>query len=541
MEGERGMVTTHSRSLISRVFAKISTSLVVGLATFGLTQTIDSSATSQVLISIVTAVFVAGIAFLVQFLIDVEARIDQVESASTASSARTLDLLEHHFETSQISTRSQFEKINAATQLFGAVEASALRIDETTQLVRDAATVMQNSRPTVARFAHAEIARLGGVLRALGNESDVSQEGEHRDWLLGLVGTATATIDSISLAGLEGDRQINVDNGFWHTDVGQRYIVTQSDAIRRHVVVRRVFIIDDPEVATDWGFLAIIRQNLAVGVQIRLVVLGDVPGFRRSSIFELTIIDGEITYQSLPGSRAAGHRSIIASTALITSPERVRAHNQTFGELWHAGRAADLSDRAEWGRREGGHDGGSEIEPVISMAGFLDTTDRTKAMRVFRAMDELASAIGYGEPVDDEFRRGSFWRRARAWLQSAVTSEQVQSSLAEVERSFKAQLEKNQAAVNAAESAAVAALLAALDDVPLACLSVGSIFLVKSLDSSGVAVVQVRMLSTDEMRVLQDFPEIQKIPQQAMDKLALAVSHLTLRSIEGPIVSDTAD
>ncbi|GIH15680.1 hypothetical protein [Rugosimonospora africana] len=71
-------------------------------------------------------------------------------------------------------------------------------------------------------------------------------------------------------------------------------------------------------------------------------------------------------------------------------------------------------------------------------------------------------------------------------------------------------------------------LLTALDEVPVACLSVGSLFIVKSVDAAGNAMIQVRTLSPQELRVLEEFPEIQRVPNQALDKLAFAVAQRSL-------------
>src|ERR1700730_5765999 len=143
-----------------RLVGKIGFSLLFGLVAFLLALGLDSTAKLNLILGIGSSVFIGGLAFVTQFLIDVERRIDFVEA--------TLQSVERGYEEHNRSTRAmitdEFTKINAATELFGAVEASALKTDAVTQLVRNSTAVTRDVPPLIFDFAQAEISRLSRYL-----------------------------------------------------------------------------------------------------------------------------------------------------------------------------------------------------------------------------------------------------------------------------------------------------------------------------------------------------------------------------------------
>ena len=228
-------------------------------------------------------------------------------------------------------TREQFEKISDATELFGAVEASALRIDRITQLVKIATTVAQRDDSLVSRFAQFEITRLSGYLKDLGQQAAVTYEGEDRDWLLGLTKAAVKTIDATSLTTTDAGGRSFMDGGLWTGDLGQKYLVAQQTAGRRDVKIRRIFIFDRPEFKDDKDLVNILRQHIAAGVEVRTLT----PGQDHYSFTDFIVFDGELCYQTQPASPFGDSRPIIATTVLITAPDRVQERAAYFEELWN--------------------------------------------------------------------------------------------------------------------------------------------------------------------------------------------------------------
>jgi hypothetical protein len=155
---------------------------------------------------------------------------------------------------------------------------------------------------------------------------------------------------------------------------------------------------------------------------------------------------------------------------------------------------------------------------------YLDTDDADVARRVFTDFDSLARAVGYSDAIDEEVRRGSFWRKAKTFIVRSVTSDEVALRLAKVERAVElAQLDNRQAEVDGKEAEAVAQLLESLADIPQACMRVGSLLIVKFQDPSG-PVVLARTLTQPEIRALNRFPEIQARPRDVMKSLDTAVA-----------------
>jgi hypothetical protein len=163
---------------------------------------------------------------------------------------------------------------------------------------------------------------------------------------------------------------------------------------------------------------------------------------------------------------------------------------------------------------------------------YLDTDDEQIAERVVVAANRLAQVLGYEGVVDEETLTGSIWRKARASLKQGISSEEVSDRLAKVERAIELKyLELNQAEVDSKEAEAVATLINSLTDVPQACIRVGSILLVKYMNSSECVVV-CRSMSQAEIRAFERFPEIQLNPRNAVVALKTAVESMELTAMD---------
>jgi hypothetical protein len=312
------------------MIAKIGVSVLFGLVAFAASQELNPSAEGPTLLAVGTSVFVSGVAFVVQFLIEVEGRIDTVRDAMDRVEMR-YDA--HSRETDQM-IREEFKKINEATDLFGAVEASALNTDAMTQLVRNSTKVVRGERSLVSAFAQAEINRLSSYLKALGQGADLTYEGADRDWLLGLTRVATVSIDATSLTTVDAGGRGFVDGGLWTSDLGQQYLSAQQDAIRRRVAIRRIFIFDRPDLEHDKDLVTILRQHALIGVQVRTLNPVEVAGPGRESFVDFIVIDGVLSYQTTPASRVKDGPPIIATTTLVTDPDRVKQRIDRYQELW---------------------------------------------------------------------------------------------------------------------------------------------------------------------------------------------------------------
>ncbi len=326
--------TSPTSSFRSRILTKVGVSVLFGLVAFALAQALGGDLQADVVLGLGLSVFISGVAFMTQFLIEVDHRVAKVGAGLAA-----LDLsFAEHVAGTRLMIKDEFAKVNEATQLFGAVEASALNTDAMTQLVKNATTIGRSPRSLIFDFSRAEVARLSGYLKDLGQAGDVTYEGEDRDWLLGLTKVAAESIDATSLTTVDAGGRNSVDGGLWTSDLGQLYMEAQREAVRRGVTIRRVFIMDRP-IQMDSEFTNILDQHAAIGVQVRTLNPSDIKGTRRATLFDFIVFDGVLSYQSTTASRInETNRPIIITTTLVTNQDRVSERKDRFTDLWASGK-----------------------------------------------------------------------------------------------------------------------------------------------------------------------------------------------------------
>jgi hypothetical protein len=298
----------------SRVLRK----MLLTLATGGGAYVVTNVAQQPQIWAVFLSVFIGGVTLVVQFLIDFENRLEAVEKGQIA-----------HAATIERMVRKGFSEINEATELFGLVEASALRNDVVTQLVRHA-TRIDTSAELVHSFAQLEITRMSEFLKALSEKSDITCEGEDSDWLLRLTQAASASIDAVSMTTPDG-----VDEEFWTSELGRRYLEAQRDALRRGVAIRRVFILEHPQTAASSPLGKVLRRQKVIGIQVRVLDPSAVPDTRRSSMFDFIVFDQELSYELMvAASFADGVPPGIINTRLVRHDQSVKERVRRFEDLW---------------------------------------------------------------------------------------------------------------------------------------------------------------------------------------------------------------
>ncbi len=319
--------------------------VLVTTFTGGLAYLVTNTAQESQLWSITLSAFIGSVVLVIQFLIDFESRLGAVEYAQ-----------DHHAETMERLVNNGFSKINEATELFGLVEASALRTDVVIQLVRHSVKIKPSSPQLVYDFAQAEITRMAEFLKGLGTGGDVTYDGEDRDWLLALARNARCTIDATSISVSEGGRGL-VDEGLWGSDLGQRYLEAQRDAVEREVAIRRLFVVDNPDLVDDPMLLRICLSQKEIGIQVRILHPSKVPDKRRSQLLDFVVFDNVVSYELTSTPRIGRDTgTVIANTRLVLAPHRVAERAQGFKDLWASAHefdenlAAQVIARAEQDR-----------------------------------------------------------------------------------------------------------------------------------------------------------------------------------------------
>jgi len=293
---------------------KIVVTALVGGLSFPLTNLLFASAAVQFVVSAA----VGAVILIIQFLIEVDQRLASIEKKQ----------LEHPDITREV-VREGFSKISEATLLFSQVEAIRLRTDTVTRLVRQAAEVDAGLAPLVANLVQLEFDQLLGLLRGIQGEQ-ATYEGEDRDWILSLTLGAQESIDAVSLPAVDAGGEV-YHAGFWNSDLGHRYLELQHEAVLRGVRVRRIFVLNRPELARDPDVLRTCREQTHYGIDVRLLSDATLPRLLTSSDFIL--FDDTLSYVVTPGDPP-----LIQSTRLELGKERVTDRRKTFAKLWESAR-----------------------------------------------------------------------------------------------------------------------------------------------------------------------------------------------------------
>jgi hypothetical protein len=324
------------------VVKKLVGSMGIGALAFVITNVLINNIGEKQIWVITLSLLIAAVAFLTQFLHDMDGRMGSVEQTEARHAMVVERMVDDRLTRISDEVKAGFAKINEATQLFGLVEASALRTDAMTQLVRHSTQIGPDAPSLVFRFAQAEIGRMSEFLKELGEGGNVTYEGEDRDWMLSLARNARSSIDATSLTTVDARGDGFVDGGLWSSDLGQRYLEVQRDAIQRDVRIRRVFIMDRAGLASDPTFLEACKLQSELGIDVRVLDTTAIPGTRRSSLFDFILFDDVLSYETTPASSIDGSvRPTIVNTRLELRPNRVRDRIERFKDLYENARPVD--------------------------------------------------------------------------------------------------------------------------------------------------------------------------------------------------------
>ncbi|MBO0867882.1 MAG: phosphatidylserine/phosphatidylglycerophosphate/cardiolipin synthase family protein [Micromonosporaceae bacterium] len=315
----------------ARLLLKISVSLATAALAYLVTNYLTEVFDIRELTGLTLSIVIGGVTLIIQFLIEFGDRFATVEAAH-----------ERHAQHIEELVRAGFSKINEATELFGLVDESALRSDAI-QLVRHSTQIDPAAPPLFFRFAQHEITRMSEFIKELSEGGNVTYEGEDRDWMLALARNARSSIDATSLSTVDAGGRGFVDDGLWSSDLGQRYLEVQREAIRNGVRIRRVFILDRPDLAQDPDLRNACQIQRELGIAVRVLDASAIPGMRRTSLFDFILFDEVISYEVTPAARIDGDiRPAIVNTRLELRPLRVRDRIQRFTDLWESAKEADI-------------------------------------------------------------------------------------------------------------------------------------------------------------------------------------------------------
>lgn len=271
--------------------------------------------------NLTVSVVIGGAALIVQYLVDFEQRLEQIET-SQAELIRDVknNLISHHAALTEL-VDDRFARISEATELYSKVDRSVLRSDAVIKLARSATECGTLNNETVKTFASEEIERLAGLLENLSNRS-ADCLGENQDWLIGLTHCVKDGLDATSTS---------VDRHFWGSEPAGRYLEAQSDAVLRGAEIRRLHLVNVPEEIDD-ELRALCQNQRALGIDARLVALSELPPWAQlGTQCDFIVFDRELTYEIDQDTK-----DVNAKTTLNARPAHVGHRMRQFTRLWEA-------------------------------------------------------------------------------------------------------------------------------------------------------------------------------------------------------------
>ncbi|MGY6018474.1 DUF6879 family protein [Streptomyces spinosirectus] len=271
--------------------------------------------------NLTASVVIGGAALIVQYLVDFEKRLEEIETSQSGLIRDVKEnLISHHVALTDL-VDDRFRRINAATELFSNVDRSVLRSDAVIKLARRATECGKLNNETLKTFASEEIERLAGLLENLSSRS-ADCLGENQDWLIGLTHCIKHSLDATSTS---------VDHDFWTSEPASRYLEAQSDAIARGVEIRRLFLVSSPDDIDD-ELTELCSNQRALRIDARLVALSELPSWAQPGTqSDFIVFDRELSYEIDQDTK-----DVNAKTTLNARPTHVEHRLRQFTRLWDA-------------------------------------------------------------------------------------------------------------------------------------------------------------------------------------------------------------
>lgn len=301
------------------ILVKIVVTALVFLVALLVTNALDERQSD--VWNLTASVVIGGAALIVQYLVDFEKRLEEIETSQTGLIRDVKENLVSHYVALTDLVDDRFRRINAATELFSNVDRSVLRSDAVIKLARRATECGKLNNETLKTFASEEIERLAGLLENLSSRS-ADCLGENQDWLIGLTHCIQHNLDATSTS---------VDRDFWTSEPAARYLEAQSDAIARGVEVRRLFLVSHTDDIDD-ELTELCSNQRALEIDARLVAVSELPSWAQlGTQSDFILFDRELSYEIDQDTK-----DVNAKTTLNARPAHVEHRLRQFTRLWDA-------------------------------------------------------------------------------------------------------------------------------------------------------------------------------------------------------------
>ena len=312
---------TDTRSLFWKIFITFAAST----ATYSATTFVEQKETQALMLS----AFVGGVTLVVQFLLDVEARQVSVDADLQAFERRQAEL-SHNLE---MSVKVQLERFNEAVGLLARLDSGPLGRQSVIDILQHAADLNHSSLPALShQLAQSELSTVSNFIKDLGRGREVAAEGDVWPWMNSLTMSVQKTIDATSYSARGEIEQGLFDDDSWMSELGQRYLDLQERAIQRGVGIRRIFLLETPQLANHPQLREICDQQSRLGIDVRLID-AEKANQVASGHIPLIIFDRAVLVELTP-SRFPTARPGFIKTTLVLNPFQVHEKFEMFQRLW---------------------------------------------------------------------------------------------------------------------------------------------------------------------------------------------------------------
>ena len=276
---------------------------LVGAATFVVTTFAHQVPAWSWLLS----VFVSGVALVVQFLADTDARLNTL--------------------------RREVLDLSAAGELFEVPNSGPLPRDALLHFVRQVVGFDSAMSPLARHLAEVEVGRVSSLLKDLSLGNQLVCDGDDWYWCMTLTAHASAGIEAMTFFSSKDGGSV-FDDDLWLSELGKKYLHQQVEAVARGVRVRRIFVLENAGLVNDVQFRQLFDQQRRAGIEVRYVIAADLPG-AVDSVVPMVIFDDCVLYEQTP-ARFHSVPGYVKTTLVLQLPQ-VQAATRKFQQLWSSG------------------------------------------------------------------------------------------------------------------------------------------------------------------------------------------------------------
>ena len=303
--------------------------------------------------ALAVGVLCAAVALLAGFLFRFERRIERLELATGPAIVKAVAEIQQNAALANAGLEQsvgdlygavgevraeldrRFAQLTNLPEAFGLQPLEHSGAAELVKMVRDAYAFERRASPLANTFARNQAQRLNSLLHQL-RSGQCSYDGEDRDWLLALTTICTRTLYATSLTTTDAGGRLRFGGGFWETDLGLRYLELQGDAVRRGVMVRRLFILQDARITEDRFYNDLCLRHRKLGIEIRYLTPDMLSPDLLGLLDDFIIFDNEVVYETVTSLATDNARPVVANVHLWLNRSHVGRRSGQYTRLWSA-------------------------------------------------------------------------------------------------------------------------------------------------------------------------------------------------------------